>query len=72
LSQRCAASCLAAYGVIRAVRGLSIDALSWHRGGPYLAGEVILIASLYRLAELGGFVGGVFVPCASVSARVAG
>jgi predicted metal-binding membrane protein len=40
---------LAAYGLIQAVRELDVDALSWHRGGPYLAGAVILAASIYQL-----------------------
>jgi len=40
---------LAAYGVIRAARGLDIDALAWDRGGPYLAGAVILGAAIYQL-----------------------
>jgi predicted metal-binding membrane protein len=40
---------LAAYGVIQAGRALEIDALSWDRGGPYLAGGVILAAALYQL-----------------------
>jgi predicted metal-binding membrane protein len=40
---------LVAYGVIRAVRALDVDALSWDRGGPYLAGAVILAAAVYQL-----------------------
>jgi predicted metal-binding membrane protein len=40
---------LAAYGLIRAVRGLDVEALSWDRGGPYIAGTVILAASIYQL-----------------------
>jgi hypothetical protein len=31
------------------VRSLSVDAFSWHRGGPYLVGGVLLAAAIYRL-----------------------
>jgi predicted metal-binding membrane protein len=47
----------AAFGVLgwtlyQAVRGLSIDALSWQRGGPVFAGGVILLAAVYELTPL--------------------
>src|SRR5579871_6644095 len=38
---------LLAYGLYVGVRSLSIPALSWHRGGPYLAGGVLLAAAVY-------------------------
>jgi predicted metal-binding membrane protein len=41
---------LAAYGLFVSVRSLSISAFSWHRGGPYLAGSVLLIAAAYQLS----------------------
>ena len=40
---------LAAYGVFEIGRSLSIDALAWSEGGPYLAGAVILAAAAYQL-----------------------
>ncbi len=40
---------LLAYGPYVGVRSLSIPALSWHRGGPYLAGGVLLAAAIYQL-----------------------
>jgi predicted metal-binding membrane protein len=40
---------LAAYGVFEIGRSLSIDALAWAEGGPYLAGAVILAAAVYQL-----------------------
>jgi predicted metal-binding membrane protein len=40
---------LLAYGAYVGVRSLSIPALSWHRGGPYLAGGVLLAAAIYQL-----------------------
>jgi predicted metal-binding membrane protein len=40
---------LLAYGLYVSVRSLSIPALSWHRGGPYLAGGVLLAAAIYQL-----------------------
>jgi predicted metal-binding membrane protein len=43
---------LAAYGLYAGVRSLSIPALSWHRGGPYLAGGVILVAAIYQLTPM--------------------
>jgi predicted metal-binding membrane protein len=43
---------LVAYAVFEAGRSLSIDALSWDRGGPYLAGGVIAAAAIYQLTPL--------------------
>jgi predicted metal-binding membrane protein len=40
---------LAAYGLLELIRSFSIDAFSWDRGGPYLAGGVIVVAALYQL-----------------------
>jgi predicted metal-binding membrane protein len=40
---------LLAYVLFVGVRSLSIDAFSWHRGGPYLAGGVLLAAAIYQL-----------------------
>lgn len=40
---------LLAYGLYVGVRSLSIPELSWHRGGPYLAGGVLLAAAIYQL-----------------------
>ena len=43
---------LAAYGLYVGVRSLSIPVLSWHRGGPYLAGGVLLAAAIYQLTPI--------------------
>jgi predicted metal-binding membrane protein len=43
---------LLAYGLYVGVRSLSIPALSWHRGGPYLAGGVLLGAAIYQLTPI--------------------
>jgi predicted metal-binding membrane protein len=43
---------VAAYGLYVGVRSLSIPALSWHRGGPYLAGGVLLAAAVYQLTPI--------------------
>ena len=43
---------LAAYGLFAFGRSLSIDVLSWDRGGPYLAGGVICAAAVYQLTPL--------------------
>ncbi len=40
---------LAAYVLFVGVRSLSIPAFSWHRGGPYLAGAVLVAAAAYQL-----------------------
>jgi predicted metal-binding membrane protein len=43
---------VAAYALIRAVRSLDLSWLAWHRGGPYVAGGVIVGAALYELTPL--------------------
>jgi predicted metal-binding membrane protein len=43
---------LLAYGLYVGVRSLSIPELSWHRGGPYLAGGVLLAAAIYQLTPV--------------------
>src|ERR1700676_5404161 len=43
---------LLAYGVYVGVRSLSIPALSWHDGGRYLAGGVLLAAAIYQLTPM--------------------
>jgi predicted metal-binding membrane protein len=43
---------LLAYGLYVGVRSLSIPALSWHSGGPYLAGGVLLAAAIYQLTPI--------------------
>ncbi len=43
---------LLAYGLYVGVRSLSIPVLSWHRGGPYLAGGVLLVAAVYQLTPM--------------------
>jgi predicted metal-binding membrane protein len=43
---------LIGYGIFEAAQGLSIDAFSWDRGGPYLAGGVIVVAAVYQLTPL--------------------
>jgi predicted metal-binding membrane protein len=40
---------LLAYGLFVGVQSLSIGALAWSEGGPYLAGAVLLAAALYEL-----------------------
>jgi predicted metal-binding membrane protein len=40
---------LLAYGLYVGIRSLHIAAFSWHRGGPYLAGGVLLAAAVYQL-----------------------
>jgi predicted metal-binding membrane protein len=40
---------LLAYVLFELVRSLSIDALRWDRGGPFVAGAVIAAAALYQL-----------------------
>ncbi|HEV3071991.1 MAG TPA: DUF2182 domain-containing protein [Solirubrobacteraceae bacterium] len=40
------------YGLYVGVRSLSIGELSWHRGGPYLAGGVLLAAAVYQLTPV--------------------
>jgi predicted metal-binding membrane protein len=41
-----------AYALIRAVGALDLSWLAWDRGGPYLAGGVILVAALYELTPV--------------------
>jgi predicted metal-binding membrane protein len=43
---------LAAYALFEAVRSLSIDVLSWDRGGKYVAGAVLVLAAAYQLTSL--------------------
>ena len=43
---------LAFYAVLETGRTLSIDALSWDRAGPYVAGGVIVAAAAYQLTPL--------------------
>jgi predicted metal-binding membrane protein len=43
---------LAGYAIFDLVRSLSIDAFSWDRGGPYLAGGVLIAAAAYQLTPL--------------------
>ncbi|HEX5224649.1 MAG TPA: DUF2182 domain-containing protein [Solirubrobacteraceae bacterium] len=38
-----------AYGLIEVIRSLHLAWLSWHRGGPYVAGGVILATAIYEL-----------------------
>ncbi|MDQ3572751.1 MAG: DUF2182 domain-containing protein [Actinomycetota bacterium] len=40
------------YVVLDIGHSLDLDALSWDRGGPYLAGSVILAAAVYQLTPL--------------------
>jgi len=40
---------LLAYGLFVGVRSLSIGALGWSEGGPYVAGAVLLAAAIYEL-----------------------
>jgi predicted metal-binding membrane protein len=40
---------LAAYALFKLFRSLSPEALSWDKGGPYVAGGVILAAAVYQL-----------------------
>jgi predicted metal-binding membrane protein len=43
---------LAAYALFELLSSLSIDAFSWDRGGPYLAGGVLVLAAAYELTPL--------------------
>ena len=43
---------LAAYAILETGRSLEIDALSWDRAGPYVAGGVIAAAAVYQLTPL--------------------
>jgi predicted metal-binding membrane protein len=41
-----------AYAVIQGVRSLDLSWLAWNKGGPYVAGGVILAAALYELTPV--------------------
>jgi predicted metal-binding membrane protein len=41
-----------AYLLFELLRSLSIDAFSWQRGGPYLAGAIIAAAAVYQLTPM--------------------
>ncbi|MGI9021382.1 MAG: DUF2182 domain-containing protein [Solirubrobacterales bacterium] len=43
---------IAAFGFFHLLQGLEIEAFSWDRGGPYLAGGVVLAAAVYQLTPL--------------------
>ena len=43
---------LLAYALVDVIRSLDVDAFSWDRGGPYLAGGVIVAAAIYQLTPL--------------------
>jgi len=43
---------LVGYAVFETARSVSIDAFSWDRGGPYLAGGIIVAAAAYQLTPL--------------------
>jgi len=43
---------LVGFVILKAGRALDIDALSWHRGGPLVAGGVIVAAAVYQLTPL--------------------
>jgi predicted metal-binding membrane protein len=43
---------LTGYAIFELSRSLSIDAFSWDRGGPYLAGGVLVAAAAYQLTPL--------------------
>jgi predicted metal-binding membrane protein len=43
---------LIGYGIFELAQSLSIDAFSWDRGGPYLAGGIIVAAAVYQLTPL--------------------
>lgn len=47
-----AAAGLLGYAIFDLSRSLSIDAFSWDRGGPYLAGGVLIAAAAYQLTPL--------------------
>jgi predicted metal-binding membrane protein len=47
-----AAAGLIGYAIIGGGRALSLDFLSWDRGGPYVAGAVIVAAGIYQLTPL--------------------
>jgi predicted metal-binding membrane protein len=41
-----------AYALFELVRSLDVEALSWSRDGPYVAGAVIAAAAIYQLSPL--------------------
>jgi predicted metal-binding membrane protein len=41
-----------AYAVVRGARSLDLSWLAWDRGGPYVAGGVIVVAALYELTPV--------------------
>jgi predicted metal-binding membrane protein len=41
-----------AYALFSLARSISIDTFSWHHGGPYLAGAVIVAAAIYQLTPM--------------------
>jgi predicted metal-binding membrane protein len=43
---------LFAYALLETLRAVDIDAFAWDRGGPYLAGGVIVAAAVYQLTPL--------------------
>ena len=43
---------LVAYASLESLRSMSVDAFAWDRGGPYIAGCVILLAAIYQLTPL--------------------
>ena len=43
---------LVGFAIIKIARSLSIEALSWDQGGPYLAGGVVVLAAVYQLTPL--------------------
>jgi predicted metal-binding membrane protein len=43
---------LLGYAIIKGGQALSLDFLSWDRGGPYLAGGVIVAAAIYQLTPM--------------------
>jgi predicted metal-binding membrane protein len=47
-----AAAGLIGYVIFETVHSISIDAFSWDRGGPYLAGGIIAAAAVYQLTPL--------------------
>jgi len=47
-----AAAGVLAYGVVQGVRALGVSWLAWDRGGPYVAGGVIVAAALYELTPV--------------------
>jgi predicted metal-binding membrane protein len=43
---------IVAYALFEFLRSLDVEALSWSRGGPYVAAAVIAIAAIYQLSPL--------------------